>query len=221
MNMSVKTNVEEFKESKESKESNEIDKLINKITLECLLNKSQYDKCLSSNVVNLAAINKRDKKFYRKRILQLTKDILLNVQQESLPNDIVFAFENYVKSCSQYFKMIDKTDIIQNDYKNADTEINHSLIDSNVDIDASLIISTEEANKLMMRSIKTDKYTLDKFVKITSITKEQPIIPLQKEINLKDPILRNKGVVQSIGKKKNIVNIYETNPKTEETTCQT
>ncbi len=215
MSMSIKINVEE---SKESKEINENDKLINKITLECLLNKSQYDKYLSSNIVNLATINKRDKKFYRKRILQLTKDILINVQQESLPNDIIFAFENYVKHCSQYFKMIDKTDIIQNDYKNDDTEINHSLIDSNVNIDNSIIISTDEANKLMMRSIKTDKYTLDKFVKITSITKEQPIIPLQKEINLKDPILRNKGVVQSIGKKKNIVNNYETNTKKEETT---
>ena len=88
--MSIKINVEELKESKEIKET---DKLINKITLECLLNKSQYDKYLSSNIVNLATINKRDKKFYRKRILQLTKDILLNVQQESLPNDIIFAFE--------------------------------------------------------------------------------------------------------------------------------
>ena len=49
----------------------ETDKIINKITLECLLNKSQYDKYLSSNVVNLTLLNKRDKKFYRKRIYSI------------------------------------------------------------------------------------------------------------------------------------------------------
>lgn len=207
----------------ESNETNESVKLINKITLECLLNKSQYDKCLSSNIEHLRTINKKDKKFYRKRILQLTKDLLLNVQEDNLPYDIKFAFENYVIICSQYFKTIDKSDIIQSDYENddhIDNKPNNTLIE-NVNLHESSFENTTEANKWMLRSIKTEKCTLDKFVKIKSITKEQPIIPVQKEINLKDPILRNKGVTQSIGKKKNIVNNYETNQKTEEQSNKT
>lgn len=191
----------------------ETDKLINKITLECLLNKSQYDKYLSSNVVNLSLLNKRDKKFYRKRILQLAKNLLLNVQEEALPNDIVFAFENFVKLCSQYFKMIDKTDIIQGDYHLE--ESSHNILDNN--IESSPTENTDDANKLMLRSIKTENYTLDKFIKIKTIIKEQPIIPVQKEINLKDPSLRIKGVVQSIGKKKNIDINYEPDQKKTET----
>jgi len=135
------------------------------------------------------------------------------MNNKRLPNDIIFAFESFVKICSQYFKMVDKSDIIQGEYDDH-IETSHNILDNNVE--NTLVENMDDANKLMLRSIKTEKYTLDKFVKIKTIVKEQPIIPIQKEINLKDPILRNKGVVQSIGKKKNIVNNYETDQKTTE-----
>ena len=41
---------------------------------------------------------------------------------------------------------------------------------------------------------------------------DELIIPQQKEINLKDPILKNKGV----NKKKNIINNYDEDTKKEE-----
>ena len=67
----------------------------------------------------------------------------------------------------------------------------------------------DEINKLMMRSIKImEPNALEKLVKRTITKKEvEPIIPQQKDINLQDPILKNKG----IRKKKNITNKYDEN----------
>jgi len=65
----------------------------------------------------------------------------------------------------------------------------------------------EDIDKQFLRSIKvTEPTTLDKFVR-RNITAEkpEPILPKQKDINLRDPVLKNKG----IRKKKNISNKYE------------
>ena len=63
----------------------------------------------------------------------------------------------------------------------------------------------------MMRSIKiTEPNALEKLVKRTSTrvnTSAELKTPQQKDINLKDPILKNKGIC----KKKNITNKYEEN----------
>ena len=95
----------------------------------------------------------------------------------------------------EYFKTLDECDIIQEDY--SETEELNSLINDNK------ILSVEEANNLLMRSVKLT--SLDKLVKRTILKKEEEIIPIQKEINLNDPYLKNKGICQ----KKNIINKYE------------
>jgi hypothetical protein len=67
-------------------------------------------------------------------------------------------------------------------------------------------LTEEEANTLLMRSFKIAKPSLDNFVKIKyTKSPSEIILPKQKEINLKDPDLRNKG----IRKKKNIINKYD------------
>ena len=177
---------------------------IEQITLECLMNKEQYNKYLGNKINKMIENNKHDKRFYRKRILQLSKDMLMNTPPDTLPSDVLFAFENFVKMCIPYFKNIDKTDIIQNEYDN-----DLLNIISNTDEIIMDTYDVELSNKLMMRSIKMERNTLDKFVKFKTLVKEPMIIPVQKEINLKDPSLRNKGIV----KKKNIENKYENNPQ--------
>jgi hypothetical protein len=69
-----------------------------------------------------------------------------------------------------------------------------------------------EIDQQFMRSIHVkEPTTLDKFVKrSTTAPKEAPILPKQKDINLRDPALKNKG----IRKKKNITNKYEEESKT-------
>jgi hypothetical protein len=74
-------------------------------------------------------------------------------------------------------------------------------------------MTAEEADKLLMRSIKITTPPLDKFVKRKSTKpEEQLILPKQKEVNLMDPELKDKGINNSnnnIQKKENITNKYD------------
>jgi hypothetical protein len=179
--------------------------LINQITLDCLINREQYNKYMESKVSNKNT--RKDKKFYKKRIYYLTKELLLN--KEEPPNvfpDVKLNFNNFVNSCIQYFKSIDNNDIIQADYQNIEHSLNIGKDITELNIDD--IENQEEANKLLMRSIKLSNPSLDNFVKRTYTKKpDSLILPKQKNIDLKDPILKNKGIC----KKKNITNKYDEN----------
>ena len=118
-------------------------------------------------------------------------------------------FDNFIKACVHYFKILDRNDIIQEDYNEFD-EFKDKIKENNeLHYDSHKILK-EEDEKLLMRSIKMANPSLDNFIKI-NMTKESKkmIIPQQKEINLKDPFLKNKG----IDKKKNIINKYEEDTK--------
>ena len=88
---------------------------LNEVTLDCLMNKSQYDKYVANK--NSKKINKKDRKFYKKRIFNLTRELLLdNDISFNLFPDIKIAFDNYINLCIHYFKNLDNNDIIQEEY---------------------------------------------------------------------------------------------------------
>ena len=182
--------------------------MIEEITLRYLMNKEYYNKYLNSKDPIKREKIEKDKKFYRKRICDLTKQLLLNDNPPEINLELKSTFENYSISCINYFKNLDKTDIIQNDYleyNNTDNTDNTNNLEINGEGEGEGEI--ENSNKLFMRSIKVkEPNSLDKFIKRKStkiVTKM--IIPMQKNINLKDPLLKNKG----IRKKNNITNKYD------------
>jgi len=180
---------------------------INQVTLDCLLNKQQYNKYLFNKTEKIS--NRKDKKFYRKRIFSLTKELLLTKEKpEFLFPDVEYAFDNYINTCIQYFKTIDSNDIIQNEYSSFVGISTLNNITGLDDVDEDLQ-SKEDADKLLMRSINISNSSLDNFVKkkLTKNAKEM-ILPKQKDINLTDPILKTKGVLK-FDKKKNITNKYD------------
>lgn len=183
-------------------------RIVNQITLDCLLNKEQYAKYLNSSVTKTMESNKRDRKFYKKRIVQITKDMLASDDIEvPITSDILFAFDNFTRTCISYFKMIDKTDILQTDYPPSTTTTTF-LEEDNICPDNAHLL--EESNKSIMKSVKLSPITMDKFVKRISTAPScanPPFIPLKREVNLKDPELRNKG----IRKKKNVDTLYDAN----------
>jgi hypothetical protein len=183
------------------------DKKITEMTLECLMNKESYEKYRVRSGSNKKTSNEKEKKFYRKRIYDLTKRMLnptLECENKPILCDIKYSFDSYVTTCIEYFKMIDKTDILQEDYK--------SLLDIDCknEINIDNINTSEQADLLLMRSIKIrEPNNLEKLVKRRVLKPANVVIPpQQKDINLKDPILKNKG----IRKKKNIINTYD-NPE--------
>ena len=88
--------------------------IIDQITLECLMNKDTYNKIMANKT--LVAKKNQDKEFYHNRILHLFEQLMTNTQPEGMMQDVTYAFENYVKTCIRYFKIIDESDIIQQDY---------------------------------------------------------------------------------------------------------
>jgi hypothetical protein len=181
------------------------DDLITEITLECLMNKNQYAKRVSEQSITTKKDTiRKDKKFYKKRIFDLTKKLLNNEKPETMYPDVGSAFDSYARVCVEYFKVLDKSDIIQEDYNGMSDENLNS-----VPLDPSY--NSQEVNLAMMRSIKiSEPNSLEKLVKRTATKLEKKqFVPMQKDINLKDPNLKNKGIC----KKNNINNKYEETPE--------
>jgi len=178
--------------------------LINQITVDYLINKDLYAKYIHTQVVH--DNNKKDKKFYRKRISNLIKELLLGESPENVTPDVKYAFDHFAKTCIQYFKMIDSTDIIQEDYTTIIENENLAKLDTI--LGATDELNQAEANKLMMRSINIAALTMDNFIKKTHITQlDKIVLPKERNINLTDPLLKKKGIKSK--KKKNIHTKYE------------
>jgi len=203
------------------------DEFINQVTLNCLMNKDQYNKYIKNNTIKLPnSVNKKDKKFYKKRIYNIIKQLLSSQETEIEPRlftDVQKSFDNFVNICIHSLKVIDKTDIIQDDYKDIAESIVLNL-DMNTELNDDDIKTKDEADLLLVRSIKIANPSLDNFVK-KKYTKapQQIVMPQQKDINLRDPNLKIKGIKDkekdkdnlNSEKKKNITNIYDKTENTE------
>ena len=158
--------------------------------LEYLSNRSLYEKYITQQKILNDQEFKNDKKFYRKRIIQLTKDLYSNdiEKYNNIPlNEIKKIFNKYIKESIDLLKLIDKNDNIQQEY----IDLSLNKIKNNQDIsfnqinNDSILFNKPATNKIedCMPLIKkvNDK---DKNMKI----------PVKKDINLKDPKLKKKGV---------------------------
>ena len=179
---------------------------VSKITLECLLNTEQYGKYLEDKTPQNKKIKRTDRKFYKKRIMELTRQLINNDKDLSVSSDVANYFERYLDLCVGFLKMTDRADIIQNDYIE-ELETNECILD---DVNKNMYTQFQmiDADKRMINDTKiiSTTNTLDGFVKVkTTTVKKQMATPVQKDINLKDPSLKNKG----IRKKKNIPNKYD------------
>jgi len=187
----------------------ESESTINQITLDCLLNRTQYEKYVSKKILN--QISRKDQLFYRKRALNLTKELLKGDEDLFVSPDVKYAFECYIKTCVRYFRVLDKSDLIQEEYKslNLTSQLSEEEMKQSLD-------GLTELDEILMRKINLKHNgTLDNFVEIKTLVQEDMVVippPQQRRINLKDPILRNKG----IRKKKNLENKYNEKQKVEE-----
>ena len=128
-------------------------------------------------------VNEEDVKFYRKRILQTTKDYL---RGSKLTDEINNIFEEYSNLLIQHYKFIDKKYLIQEDYKNLPKK----------KIKKPKNIQLWKENELMMKTPEVVKKTIKDFIPI--IVKERKkkkiIIPNQKNFDLKNVKNRKVGL---------------------------
>ena len=197
---------------------------INYLTLEIMANTDSYCRYLKKNNLEYDSILKKEQRFYRKRIISMTKDILFNKHKDGfgvagttdqiplventsakIDDVILNAFNTFSRACISYFKFKDTMDTIQGDYVNMDDggnqgDDNHDTIDE---------LDMNETNKLFMRQMDKKVLTLDNYVIKTAPPPEEMIIPHTKDFNLKDPKYKKKDI-KNFSKKPSVNNpIYD------------
>jgi hypothetical protein len=180
------------------------------MTLEIMANSDTYNKYLKRNHLDHDSVLKKEKKFYRKRIISMTKDILFNgisknakqennntpTQTSNIDDVIINAFNTYARLCITYFKFKDTMDTIQSEYKdmNIDTNVGGNIYETSVADDHENEDNIMEANKLFMKQMDKKVITLDNFVIKTCPPKEEMVIPKTKDYKLNDPKFKKKDI---------------------------
>jgi hypothetical protein len=186
------------------------------MTLEIMANSDTYNKYLKRNHLDHDSVLKKEKKFYRKRIISMTKDILFNGvskndKQETtdtsnasskIDDVIINAFNIYARMCISYFKFKDTMDTIQGEYKDMNMNIGANVDETgDVHNDVNNEENNEEnennimeANKLFMKQMDKKVITLDNFVIKISPPKEEMMLPKTKDYNLNDPKFKKKDI---------------------------
>ena len=125
---------------------------VNDITLEFLMNKKLYDRMgLKSKQ---SAVERKERRVYRKRIIALTCQMLLNKDDNfQIENeDVVNSFRQYTKNCIQFFKATDENDLYQKELETIQEQQEEPDEDLHLD---ETIVSEDDA-------VALDKTNVDK-----------------------------------------------------------
>lgn len=171
---------------------------INTLTLECFSNRLQYNSIIKKNMRRNDSDFISEKKFYKKRILDLTKKLFKNNSNDLQINN---SFDLYIRCCILHLKNIDKSDILQEKYNNTDDNI--IMLDNS----CNSFDTYELSNELLFKAQEVKHINLDTFI-INKSEKKDKILPKKQIFNIKTNEYKIKGI-----KKKNIINIYEENDK--------
>ena len=107
---------------------------------------------------------------------------------------------HFLESLIIYFKEVDRKDLLQEYYLDLSfncSKTNRKLETIYEDISSDLLLYNNE---------KLEKNTIDKYINVTKKNQTQYYLPEKRNVNLKDPKLRKKGLVT---KEKSINNINE------------
>jgi hypothetical protein len=179
---------------------------IDDVTLAYMVNTSQYEKYLKKNNMDYDSVFKRDIRFYRKRIISLTKDLFKN-QNETDQNQnsdvtMVGAFNMYMRACISYLKFSDQSETIQKCYvclgitdgnQPNENVKNQKCICKNKN--ENELFELHKANELCFKPKEVKKITLDNYVIRKNVKKSEPVVyPQQFTFNPRDPAFKHKGL---------------------------
>lgn len=102
---------------------------LNELTLSVMANRTKYDKCkktLANTSDTLNETFRKEKMYYKERILNMTRDLFHEQCENETMND---AHREYLKSCIEYLKWNDITDMVDNDKRNEIREESHASAD--------------------------------------------------------------------------------------------
>ena len=197
---------------------------IDNITLTFFANKLQYEHVVKKKELFNNNEFTSDKKFYKKRIIDLTKKLFRNGIDDLQLYD---SFNCYIKSCINHLKFIDKKDIIQDKY-NTMIVPSGNIVDDDVDDDDDDDINNYDINNydinncdILLTKNEVKQINLDTFVIKKKQKEKIKILPKKEIINIHTKEYKTKGIkakglkAKGLPKKKNINNIYEESDKKE------
>ena len=187
---------------------------VDHVTLDLMVNQPQYERYLRNKEADLNGKYERAKRFYKKRIVEMTRDLL----KGETANDIfvIQSFEAYAKSCITYFRNKDKNDTLQEEHMAECVAVGYlpPIVETDADTandddeandgdsmpDPQLADSSKRKLEIMMSfdKHKTQTPTLDTYVIKTtpaaSAGNNHVPIPQVKEVNLDDPKFKTKDI---------------------------
>lgn len=182
--------------------------LVDHVTLDLMVNQPQYERYLRIKEADMNGKYEKAKRFYKKRITEMTRDLL----KGETVNDIFVlqAFDAYAKACITYFRNKDKNDTLQEEHMAECVEIGYlpPIVEGQEEEGQE---GQEEQDEQSLNSkrkfeilLSFDKHkpahvpTLDTYVIKTTpaaSTVANPVpTPQQKEINLDDPKFKTKDI---------------------------
>jgi hypothetical protein len=180
---------------------------VDDVTLAFMVNTVQYEKYLKKNHLDFDFDFKRDIRFYRKRIISLTKDLFKNQNEidkkQNADVTMVGAFNMYMRACISYLKFSDQSETIQKCYVCLGITDDDVQINENIKIQKCIcknkneddLFELNKANKLCLKPKEVKKITLDNYVIRKNVKKSEPIIyPQQLTFNPRDPAFKYKGL---------------------------
>ena len=199
---------------------------LNHITLEYFSNTGFQNKINKTG--DEPSISKSDKKFYKKRIINETKKML----KDEFQNDVVKTiFNKYIFSLINHFKIVDTNELLQKEFIDEDKQSSYLSNILKFDISNNLYIKTNDIsennidsenenenetnltdisncnpNELLFKQNDCKILTMDNFINKKSKQKEKVNFPLKRNINLREPELKMKGIQKKL-KKENIDNV--------------
>ena len=171
--------------------------MLDDMTLAYMVNTTQYEKYLKKNHINYDSAFKRDIRFYRKRIVSLTKDLFKEqIENDKNQNVLVGAFNIYIRACISYLKFSDQSETIQKCYVClgiTDADIETSCVCKNKN--ENDLFELHKANELCFKPKEVKKITLDNYVIRKNVKKSEPVVyPQQFTFNPRDPAFKHKGL---------------------------
>lgn len=166
-----------------------MDNSTNIIDLEYLVNPCYTVKIPEKKIEKIYTVNQEELDFYKRRIFQLTRELLLGKRMNTKIND---SFHGFARVCIEYFKFIDKSDTIQEDYIHLPIQKNNKATFFN--------LNNTDKKLLQKKPIQQDIASMLRIRK-----KTKPVfMPKQRKMDLKNEKFKNKGVP-----KNNLTNNYE------------
>jgi hypothetical protein len=187
--------------------------MLDDMTLAYMVNTSQYEKYLKKNHIDYDSAFKRDIRFYRKRIVSLTKDLFKEqFENDKNQNVLMGAFNIYMRACISYLKFSDQSDTIQKCYvclgmtdTNGDKQnkmnetINNQTSCVCKNKNENDLFELHKANELCFQPKEVKKITLDNYVIRKNVKKSEPVVyPQQFTFNPRDPAFKHKGLKSKI-----------------------